>query len=567
MDNSKKKILLGLLPFWTPLIPPMGMAYLKGYLEPHGYDVKTIDANVELKFKGIYNKYFDTLKNYIPVGKRGNYYNIGHDMLQNHMMAHIHHDNEGEAKYLELVEKIIYETYYCNLDNRQLLTLNIVLDEFYTLLEEYLIAVLEREKPGIFGLSVYIHNLPASLFAFKLIRQKYPHIKTVMGGGIFIWQFPANSPEFEFLQEKTKNYLDKIIIEEGQLVFLNYLEGKLDESKRVYTREDIQGQKRLGISCFGLPDFSDLKLDFYPYIASFGSKSCPNQCSFCTIARYFGEFQQKSIQQTTSEIMELYERTGKRQLFFMVDSLVNPIVTDLTTELAQSDVAIYFDGYLRVDDDCSDIDKTLQWRRGGFYRARIGVESGSQKILNLIDKQITLEQTRAALAGLAYAGIKTTTFWIVGHPGETEEDFQMTLDFVEELKDYIYEAEFNPFFYFYAGQSSGDEWVKQSRLLYPEWAREMLISQTWILECEPSREEAYNRLNRFIHHCTKLGIPNPYSMSEIQRADERWKKLHKNASPALIDLEDPQVYVDDRQRVEKRICVKNTSIQQATFGF
>jgi len=566
MNNSNKKILLGLLPYWTPLIPPMGMAYLKSYLEPHGYDVKTIDANVELEFKELYNKYFDTLKEYIPPNKRGNYYNIGHDLLQNHMMSHIHHHADEKARYLELVKKIIYETYYCELDNQQILTLNEVLDDFYALLEEYLTAALEKEKPGVLGLSVYIHTLPASLFAFKLARQKYPHIKTVMGGGMFIWQFPVGSSEFEFLLEKTSDYLDKIIIEEGQLLFLKYLQGELDESKRVYTRADIQGQ-RLAISSVGLPDFSGLKLEFYPYIASFGSKSCPNQCSFCTISRYFGEFQQKSTQQTVAEIMKLYQRNGKRQLFCMVDSLVKPILTDLTAELARADTAIYFDGYLRIDDDCCDIDKTLLWRRGGFYRARIGTESGSQKILDLIDKKITPDQTRAALAGLAYAGIKTTTFWIIGHPGETEEDFRMTLDLVTELKDDIYEAEFNPFFYFYAGQSHGDEWVKKSRPLYPGWARDMLISQTWILDCEPSREETYSRLNRFIQHCTRLGIPNPYSLSEIQRADQRWKKLHKNASPALVDLEDSQVYVDDRKKVEKLISVQNTDINQATFGF
>lgn len=566
MNNNNKKILLGLLPFWTPLIPPMAMAYLKGYIEPHGYDVATVDANVELDFKALYNKYFDTLKNYIPPKKRGNYYNIGHDMLQNHMTAHINHDADTQDKYLQLVEKIIYETYFCKLDREQVLSINKVLDEFYARLEEYLVDMLEREQPEILGLSVYIHTLPASLFAFKLTRERFPHIKTVMGGAMFIWQFPLGTTEFEFLLEKTKDYLDKIIIEEGQLVFLEYLKGNLDESKRVYTREDIQG-KRLGITSVGLPDFSGLNLDFYPYIGTSGSRSCPNQCSFCTIARYFGEYKQKSIRQTTSEIMELYEKTGKRQLFFMVDSLVNPIVTELTEELAKSEAAIYFDGYLRVHDDCCDINKTLQWRRGGFYRARIGVESGSQKILNMMDKQITLEQTRASLAGLAEAGIKTTTFWVIGHPGETEEDFQMTLDFVAELKDNIYEAEFNPFFYFYAGQSSGDEWEKKARLLYPEWARDMLISQTWILELEPSREVAYDRLNRFIDHCTKLGIPNPYSMSEIKRADERWKKLHRNAAPALIDLEDPQVYVDDRKTVEKLVSVQSTGIEEATFGF
>lgn len=562
--DKKKKVLLGLLPYWTPLIPPMGISYLKAFLLPRGYDVTTFDGNVEMPFKEFYNRYFDTMKKYIPENKRGNFYNIGHDLLQNHMMAHSQQKNE--TKYIELEKQIIYETYFCRLNDQQIRSLNGILDEFFARLEEYLIGWIEKEKPDVLGLSVYIHTLPASLFAFELTKQRYPHIKTILGGPIFIWQFPVGTSEFEFLLEKTEGYLDKIIVGEGQNIFYKYLEGELDDSKRVYTLDDIGGEK-LGIAYSGIPDFSDLTLDFYPYIATAGSKSCPNQCSFCTIARYFGEYQEKNVEQTVKEILALHNRYGKRQLFFLIDSLVNSVLPSLTEELAKLETAIYFDGYLRVDDAVCDIKNTLAWRCGGFYRARIGIESGAQRILDLIDKRITLDQSRAALASLAYAGIKTTTFWIIGHPGETEEEFQMTLDFVEELKDYIYEAEFNPFFYFYGGQSHGDEWAKKSAPLYPAWARDMLVSQTFVLQVEPSREVTYSRLNRFIEHCARLGIPNPYSMSEIQMADERWKKLHKNAAPALVDLEDPTVYIDDRKSVEKLVSVRNTGVHEATFGF
>ncbi len=565
-EPRREKILLGLLPYWTPMIPPMGISYLKSFLEARGFEAKTFDLNIELDFKELYNKYFDTLKQYIPENKRGNYYNIGHDLLQNHMMAHLQHKKEQERKYYELTRLIIYETYFWNIDDQQITTLNAILDEFYCLLEKYLLKWLEEEKPDVLGLSVYLHTLPASLFAFQLTKRRYPHITTVMGGAMFIWQFPIGTPEFEFLLEKTKDYLDKIITEEGQLLLTKYLQGQLDESKRVYTREDLNGQK-LDITAVPLPDFSDLKIEFYPYIATFGSKSCPNQCSFCTVSRYAGKYQQKSVNQTVDEILRLHRRYGKRQLFFFVDSLVNLILTDLTIELAKLDTAIYFDGYLRVDEEVCDTEKTLLWRRGGFYRARIGTESGSQKILDLIDKKITPDQIKAALYSLAYAGIKTTTFWVIGHPGETEADFQMTLDFVEELKDWIYEAEFNPFFYFYAGQSKGEEWVKTSKILYPEWARDMLVSQTFILDCYPSREETYGRLNRFIEHCQRLGIPNPYSAKEIQEADERWARLHKNAVPPLANLEDAAVYIDDRKKVEKLISLQNINIKKATFGF
>jgi hypothetical protein len=64
----------------------------------------------------------------------------------------------------------------------------------------------------------------------------------------------------------------------------------------------------------------------------------------------------------------------------------------------------------------------------------------------------------------------------------------------------------------------------------------MLWVQTWIMNCEPFREDIFRRLNRFTQHCARLGIPNPYSLRDIYQADERWKKLHPNAVPPLLEF-------------------------------
>jgi len=150
-----------------------------------------------------------------------------------------------------------------------------------------------------------------------------------------------------------------------------------------------------------------------------------------------------------------------------------------------------------------------------------------------------VEQIKAAVTSLASAGIKTTTYWVIGYPGETEEDFQQTLALIEEMKDDPYEADCNPFAYFLKGQVNSQNWgqAHECRLLYPDRAREMLITQTWILDCAPHRQEIYSRLNRFVAHCRKLNLPNPYSLREIYAADERWKKLHPNAVPSVLEFE------------------------------
>lgn len=558
-----KNILLMILPYWTPLIPPQGISSLKSFLEKHGYRVRTMDPNVEIEFKQIYDHYFNTLKKYISKEKQGNFYNIGHNVLEDHLMAHINHTDL--LAYRNLLKEIIYQTFFTGAADDFLDELIQIIKNFYTSLREYLSKALQENNPEIFGLTVYSHNLAASLYAFRLAKKEMPQITTVMGGGIFSDQFTADSPDFEYFLAKTEDCIDKVIIGEGQNLFLRFLQGELPKSKRIYTLADIAGEV-VSLDEADLPDLSDLKMELYPYLGAYGSKSCPHQCSFCAATMFFGEYRQRKIDQVVLEMSELSKMYGK-QIFFMCDSLLNPIITDLAKTLIRSDNFLYWDGYFRVDKQSADLENTLLWRRGGFYRARLGVESGSQKILNLMGKEITVAETKASLASLAEAGIKTTAYIVIGHPEETEEDFQKTLDLVEEMKDHIYQVECNPFLFYYNGQPASTEWEKKRTLLYPEEAREMLISQTWIVDCQPSRVESYHRLNRIVSFCDQLGIPNPYSISEIYAADQRWKKLHKNAVPPLIELEDPNLSITECKGVKKLSKIKNEGYSMANFNF
>lgn len=555
------KILLGLLPFWTPWIPPTGIAQLKRFLQGYGYKVKTVDATVEKDFKAIYDKYFNRLKQFVPENKQGNFYNIGHDLLQNHMMAHFQHENESE--YLELVRILIYKIYYCEFEKDQIQEFNSIIQEFYHRLERYLLNVLEIEQPGVFGLTVYCHNLPASLFAFKLCREKYPHIKTVMGGGIFVEQLSNGSANWELFLKKTP-YLDRIMIGQGEKIFLKFLRGQLEPGKRIYTIEDT-GENPIPAHELELPDFSDFNLEYYSGLGAFGSISCPFQCRFCSQTLFFGDYQKKDPRQTIKQMINLYEQYHFRY-FSMTDSLLNPIISSLADEFIKMPFTLYWEGGLRVGESVCDAEQPFHWRRGGFYKAMIGIESGSQHVLELIGKKITVQQSKDSLFNLASAGIKTTTYWIVGFPGETEADFQQTLDFLEEVKDYVYEAECHPFQYL-TDQVNSKDWGSKSVLLYPAEAKDMLVVQTWIVDCDPPREEIYRRLNRFILQCKKLGIPNPYSTLDIYHADLRWKKLQHNAVPPLIDIKSNKVPIDESKHIKREYMAPKTQSEEGDFLF
>jgi hypothetical protein len=565
---KKKKILLVLLPFWDPQIPPLGISCLKRFLQQQGYPIKTVDANVDVKLKETYHHYFDTLKEYVPETRLGNFYKIGHDVLRNHMTAHLNHKDEDEIGYIELIKVLINSIFFIEFDRLQVLKLDDILRGFYGRLETYCIHLLEKETPDLLGISVYSDTLPASLFAFKLAKKRYPHIQTVMGGGIFANDLAVGTPNLAFFLEKTP-YIDKILVGEGEILFLKLLQGQLPESQKLFTLNDINNEM-LDISSpfasLNIPDFSDFDLSFYPNLTTYTSRSCPFLCKFCSETLQWGKYRKKSSKQVVEELVKLYQTYGN-QLFFMSDSLLNPTITGLARELVKEELSLYWDGYLRVDDRAADAKNTMLWRRAGFYRARLGVESGSNRVLERMNKKVTSLQIKAAISNLAYAGIKTTTYWVVGYPGETEVDFQETLLLIEEIADDIYEADCSPFWYYLKGQVGSDGWSHQSRLLYPPEAREMLMLQTWILDVEPSREKIYERMWRFVDHCKKLGIPNPYSLQDIHKADLRWKELHKQAVPPLVRFDDKSHYVDENKKIKELMEAQSVEQEQGDFGF
>ena len=235
---SQDKILLILMPFWDPQIPPLGISGLKSCIQQYKYKVKSIDANVNEDFREICNKYFELIKKYIPGNKRRHLLNIGHDILRNHSMAYLNRQNQDEATYMELVKKVLVTTFYCEFDMQLPVELDKVMAEYYEKLEIYFLDLLRIEKPAVLGVSVYSGTLPASLFVFKLAKKKYPSIQTVMGGGIFAGELSIETPNFNFFVENTP-YIDKIIVGEGERLFLKLLRGELPHSQKVFTLQDI----------------------------------------------------------------------------------------------------------------------------------------------------------------------------------------------------------------------------------------------------------------------------------------------------------------------------------------
>jgi len=564
-QTNPQKILLMTLPFLTPLIPPMGISCLKAFLEENGYQVKTVDVMTEIEIKELCYLYFDTLQRYIPEKKQGHFFNVGLDVLYNHFMAHVNY--EDEQQYIRLIKCLVSENFFVDIPDEQVRDLSDIVARFFAGLEEYLLRLFYREKPSVLGLSVYKGTLGSSYFTAMLAKEKFPGIKIVMGGTIFSQELFPGTPNFNNFLEKAP-FIDKIFIGESETLFLKYLRGELPEDQKIYTLKDINDHL-LDLDTVPLPDYSDFDLSSYPLLPGFTSRGCIYKCSFCAETVYWKRYNRKSVQKVADEFEALIRNYGRR-LFVLTDCLINPLVIDLSKEIMIRNLYVYWDVYIKIDKYVCDPDQTLLWRKGGFYRARLGIESGSQKVLDIIDKKVTLQQIKDGLRSLASAGIKTTTYWIAGHPGETEEDFQQTLDLLEELQNYIFEAECDPFRYFHTGQVNAEEWLKQkgNRLLYPGEATDMLITQSYSLNAYPSRDIIYDRQCRFKDHCKKLGIPNPYSIRDLMEADRRWQKIQPNAVPSIMELNNnPQKYLGENEKVTRIFTARNTPQDDVEFNF
>lgn len=533
---SNRKIHLMLLPFWSPFIPPLGISILKSFLNKYGdFDITTHDLNAYPSFMQTHSDYMALLGKNLPKEYQGNINTIGNNLLMYHSLAYLRKEETGN--YNDLIRELLLKMFNYSFDDAFIKVLDNELALFFDVLSDYMDDLFEKSTPQVLGLSLFNSNIAPSLFVAKKLKEKHPEAMVVVGGGIFADQLFPGGPNFNSLMKEMGQYIDKVIVGEGEILFLQLLNGELNEEQFIYdSNKDLKG--KVEFSELRTPDFDDLDIDRYPYLSTFISRSCPFQCHFCSETIQWGKYRKRSIPEAVNEMIELSTKYN-RSLFLLGDSLLDPVVTNLSNEIIQVGAKVYFDGYLRVSKSASEPENALLWRSAGFYRARLGIESGSDRVLKLMNKGINKAEIRRTLKNLATAGIKTTTYWIAGFPGETAEDFQETLDLLVELNEYIFSAECHPFAYFLKGQVASDVWATEQGIdpIFSDELNKQIMLQSWRVKGASAMHEVQKRVFDFNVICEKYGIQNPYNYAEWHRADNRWKKLHKHSVPSLLDLQ------------------------------
>lgn len=541
----KRRILLLEPPFFTPWTPPLGLGLLKAFLQARGHEVRCVDLNASPEVWGLHRRYFERLRPAAgrPVAE-------GHTVLwwvlNAHQLALL--SGQPPARVAEAVQAVA-EHHRIRLGSQRLAELG----ELLVTLHAGLRASLRALSPGDYdmvGTSTYTTSLGPSLLLLRELRERWPGVRTVMGGGVFADDLALGADNLDVLLERHP-YVDHVVLGEGELALAALVEGEL-EGQRLISRESLPG-RALSMVDAPLPDFDDFDIDRYFHLTIEGARSCPFQCAFCSETVQWGGYRKKPARLLADQMEALAERHGLRS-FFMGDSLMNPYIDALSTELLSRPLGLVYDGYLRADRPVTDPERVERWARSGLRRARMGIESASPSVLQRMDKRTTPEGIAAALRTLASRGIRTTTYWIVGFPDETDEEHEQTLEFIRREHRSIYELEAHPYYYYPYGQVSSRR--HEAVPVHAPSINEVLGFREWaIRDGRPSHEERYDRLDRITRLASELGIPNIYSMQQRYQAEERWLRLHPLAE-RILPAPDDRPPVRARLRDDDGIAVR-----------
>ncbi len=389
------KILLVWPPFCTPVSPPYSLASLFSFLKKKGQEVEILDLNLEfhrVQFPE-YQEYFQDTKQWKDYEKRSEEY-----------------------------QHITSQTY--SQSNKK-----VVKGSSPELIQE-LIQKITQQKPDVAAFSIaYSSQAFYALAILKQLKSILPTVTTIIGG-------PTVSGTL-------KNHADYTLRSETELLeIVETIKRNGLEEKTVQGKENIL--KKRNIKEEGnilkkeseqiIPDFSGFHLKDYftPNIVLplKTSVSCYYRlCTFCThySPEKYREYEIEAIKETVVR--------SKQKYFFLIDDMVS---ASRLLKIAQAlkPLNVHWTCQLKPTKEFN-VDTLKELKESGLIMIMWGVESGNQRILNLMKKGTKKEDIRQVLADSHTAGIKNIAYILFGFPTETEEEFLETVEFLKSSKDNI----------------------------------------------------------------------------------------------------------------------------------
>jgi len=161
-------------------------------------------------------------------------------------------------------------------------------------------------------------------------------------------------------------------------------------------------------------------------------RGCPYTCKWCSTAVYGQSYRRRSPKLVAEELKYLKENYGPDSVWFVDDvfTVSHKWLAEFVEEVIKQDAIIPFECITRADRMTDEVIELL--KKAGAFRVWIGAESGSQKVIDAMDRRVDVNVVREMIQKTRKAGMEAGTFIMLGYPGETEDDIFET---VKHLKD------------------------------------------------------------------------------------------------------------------------------------
>lgn len=288
-------------------------------------------------------------------------------------------------------------------------------------------------KADFYGISFTTPQVEYARKVLERIVDVY-HDAIVIAGGIHATSLPQETLDMGF---------DYVVRGDGELAIDKIIEGKQKEMITEFGY--IDNLNYLPLPSWDLIDLESYirNIDVMDYMSSgkkqereisiMATRGCVGKCSYCNI--YKGKYRTRSVENVILEIQELIKLYKINRISFCDDNLTvdTEWLLKLCAELKKLDIKWHCLG--RVDSAGPKIYEIM--KESGCMGIDFGIETGSRKMLEIINKGVSLEQQHFGLRWAKEAGLKVRAQLMIGLPQETDETINETIEFIKRNYEYV----------------------------------------------------------------------------------------------------------------------------------
>jgi len=287
-------------------------------------------------------------------------------------------------------------------------------------------------------------NLMTKINVVKLISSiknepKLSHTKIILGGPEVKFNsknFHSNGAEYIVKGEGEETFYELISNLWSQKDITSILGLSYILNGNIIENEDRKKLLEMDSLPFPAREKINLKLYFNAWKEKHGAstisvstmRGCPYTCKWCSRAVYGKSYRRKNAKLVVDELEKIQQQFNFDTIWFVDDvfTVSHKWLSEFRNEIVSRNVKIKYECITRADRMSSDVIQLL--KQSGCYRVWIGAESGSQKVIDLMDRRVDVNQVREMIIETRKNGIEAGTFIMLGYPGEKENDIIETLN-------------------------------------------------------------------------------------------------------------------------------------------